>query len=87
MKATFISRKTCPPLLQRQGDDVAVGVALETDLGHDGLCDEDILVNGCDFERPLVGALRSRNPNVTRCLQAAISSTAGLERDIHQLPV
>jgi hypothetical protein len=45
------------PLLEGQGAHFAAGVALEVDLGTDGFGDEDILVDRCDLDRPLVSAL------------------------------
>src|SRR5262249_33735661 len=44
-------------LLEGQGYHFAAGVALEVDLGADALGDEDILIDGCDFDRPLLRTL------------------------------
>lgn len=44
-------------LLEGQGDHFPAGVALEVDLGTNGLNDEDILIDGRDLERTLVGTL------------------------------
>ncbi len=40
-----------------QGDHSAAGVAREVDLRTDGLGNEAIHIDGCDFDRPLVGTL------------------------------
>ena len=44
-------------LPERQGDHLAAAVAHKIDLRTDRLGDEAIDVDGCDFDRPLVGAL------------------------------
>src|SRR5262249_13250770 len=56
-RSMSLATQDLSPLLEGQGDYLAVGVALEVDLGADALGDKDILINGCDFERPLVGTL------------------------------
>ena len=45
------------PLLEGKGDHFAAGIPLEADLGAG---DKHVLVDGSDFERPLVGSLHEQ---------------------------
>src|SRR4051794_33228370 len=48
------------PLLKSQGHDLVASVALEVDFSTDGLRDEDIPLDGREFERSLVGTLHKK---------------------------
>src|SRR5882762_9415296 len=45
------------PLFESQGDHFVAGVPLEVDFSANGLRDEDIPLDGREFERSLVGTL------------------------------